>query len=99
MPSDPSVNVLKLAAVLDTQAAGPLLQALSDGRGQDLQLDGSEVQRLGGQCLQVLLAASTAWAADSCSIVLATPSPELMSAFALLGVDPASPLLQQEHLP
>lgn len=90
---------ISLAEVLDTQAAGPLLQLLSDRRGSDLQLDGGAVQRIGGQCLQVLLAACLAWEADACTLNVVSPSADLTAGLNLLGVDPASPLLQQEHQP
>ena len=43
---------------LDLSAAGPLAASLLRRRGSPLALDGSAVERLGGQCLQVLLAAA-----------------------------------------
>lgn len=74
-----------LPAVLDLNAAAPLARDLADLRGRAVVLDGSAVQRLGGQCLQVLLSAKATWAADGQDFSLAEPSPELSAALALAG--------------
>lgn len=50
-----------LPANLDTRAAPALHEALMAFDGQPLTLDGSQVESLGGQCLQILLAAHEAW--------------------------------------
>lgn len=88
-----------LPAVLDAQAAAPLMQALLDQKGRDVRLDGAGVQRLGGQCLQVLLAAQAAWRSDSATLTITSPSPDFQAALVLLGIGPSSPLLQQEQHP
>ena len=93
-----ATDTLRLPEALDLQAAPSLAQAFLDRRGRDLQVDGADVQRLGGQCLQVLLAAQAAWTADTRRLRIVNPSPGLLSALTLLGVDPASALLEQEHL-
>jgi chemotaxis protein CheX len=62
--------VLALPAVLDIQAAETLRVQLTGARGQPLTIDGSAVERLGGLCLQVLLAARRTWAADGHSLVV-----------------------------
>jgi chemotaxis protein CheX len=85
-----SAGWLTLPEVLDMVAAAPLLEAFLGRRGQPLQIDGAAVQRLGGQCLQVLLAARAAWAADGQSFVLGTASEELFSTLELLGLTPQS---------
>ena len=82
MPDD-----LILAEALDTRAAGPLLDALRRRRGATLRLDGSRVEKLGGQCLQVLLAARTAWAADGARFEIFDPSTALKDGWALMGAD------------
>jgi chemotaxis protein CheX len=74
-----------LPDTLDLKAAGPLTTALLAGRGQDLSLDGRAVQRLGAQCLQVLLAARATWAADGHALTITDPSPEFAEAAAQLG--------------
>jgi chemotaxis protein CheX len=54
-------NILSLPAVLDLRAATPLKDSLDGLAGAPLDLDASKVERLGGLCLQILLAASAAW--------------------------------------
>ncbi|WP_287799477.1 STAS domain-containing protein, partial [Acidiphilium sp.] len=55
---------LMLDPILDLKAASPLAQALLARRGGDLRIDAGAVERLGGQCLQVLLSARATWEAD-----------------------------------
>ena len=55
---------MNLPPVLDLKAAEGLRAALLARRGQPLQIDASGVQRLGGLCLQVLLAARKTWEGD-----------------------------------
>lgn len=52
-----------LAPVLDLKAAAPLKEALDARRGAPLDLDASKVERVGGLCVQILIAAATAWGA------------------------------------
>lgn len=61
---------LELPPVLDPVAAPALLQAFLERRGQALVVNGGGVQRLGAQCLQVLLAARAAWEADDSALVM-----------------------------
>lgn len=56
--------VIVLAANLDIQQAEPLKADLLALRGTPVAVDASGVERLGGLCLQVLLAARKTWAAD-----------------------------------
>ena len=81
-----------LPAVLDLNAAGPLASVLLARRGSPLVVDGSAVERMGAQCLQVLLAARQTWEADGLSFQLAAPSNAMTEALAAFGaaclVDP-----------
>ena len=61
---------------------------LQDGRS--VVLDASGVQRIGGQCLQVLLAAASAWRQDGYSLAFAAPSPAFEDGLSLLGFTPMS---------
>ena len=74
-----------LPAVLDLKAATPLAALLLARRGTPLVVDGSAVERLGAQCLQVLLAARKTWDADGQPFQLANPSTAFIEALALLG--------------
>jgi chemotaxis protein CheX len=78
--------LLKLPAVLDLKAAGPLAAAFLARRGADITVDAGEVQRLGGQCLQVLLAAQLSWREDMNSMHIQAPSADFLSALELFGV-------------
>ena len=91
---------VRLDPSLDLKAAGPLMREILAVRGQDLALDASEVRRLGGQCLQVLLAAQTAWASDGRAFEIRQPSPAFVEGVALMGAAGRFGLdLQQEPTP
>jgi chemotaxis protein CheX len=76
---------LVLADSLDLTAAAPLAATLLAARGKPAILDASGVQRLGAQCLQVLLAARALWSSDGQPWRLIDPSPEFADAAALMG--------------
>ena len=76
-----------LAEGLILRAAAPLATALLQRRGHDLTLNAAGVRQLGGQCLQILLAARTAWQADGYRLHVADPSAEFMEALSLLGAE------------
>ena len=82
---------LSLPAVLDLAAAGPLHAGLLARLGGPVEVDASEVRRLGGQCLQVLLAARTHWASDGAAFQVLNPSPEFTEGLELLGAAFTSP--------
>jgi chemotaxis protein CheX len=52
-----------LTSTLDLKAAQPLKAEIQSHAGGELELDASKVERLGGLCLQVIVAAAAAWAA------------------------------------
>ena len=80
-----STEPVTLGESLDMTAAGPLLQELRGRRGHPLTLDASNVRRVGGQCLQVLLSAQVTWAADGHTFEIVEPSPEFADGVALMG--------------
>lgn len=82
--SDPGA-ALTLAPILDLNAAAPLRSDLLARQGQPILLDASQVQRLGGLSLQVLLAAQVAWSVDGHQFAIANPSPAFMDAVGLFG--------------
>lgn len=81
-------DALELPAVLDLVAAHGLLEAVTARRGQALTVDAGAVQRLGAQCLQILLAVRAAWAADEVELRLENPSLEFSAALELMGITP-----------
>ena len=78
-------HTLVLADSLDVTAAAPLHRDLLARRGQPVSLDGSNVRRIGGQCLQVLLSAQATWAADGQAFEIVDATPEFTDGLALLG--------------
>jgi chemotaxis protein CheX len=76
----------QLPAILDSQAAPSLLATILPFRGSDLTIDASEVRRLGGQCLQILLAARNAWQVDGYHLIYTPVSAELTASLALFGL-------------
>ena len=72
------MTALALPVVLDIRAAGPLRDDLLARRGSDIVLDGGEVERVGGLCLQVLISARKTWAADGKAFSL-TPASDAMN--------------------
>lgn len=86
---------IQLPETLDLIAARPLAQTLLSMRGSDVRLDASQVTRMGGQCLQVLLSAAATWRADHAILEIVSPSPEFIGGLKLLGVEPAT-LVRQE---
>lgn len=88
---------LELASTLDLVAAPRLHDELLRLRGQKLEIDAGQVQRLGGQCLQLLLAARAAWEADEQALSLRNPSDEFMAALELMGVSLSALNYQQEQ--
>lgn len=74
-----------LPAILDLGAAAPLKAALLERRGEAIALDASGVERFGGACLQVLIAARNAWASDGAGFSIVEPSPAFVSAVEHMG--------------
>lgn len=85
--------VVLLPETLDMRAAAPLAAELLERRGQDLEVDASNVRRLGGQCLQVLLAAHACWKAEALGFQIVSPSSDFSEGLALLGAPAFDPLL------
>jgi chemotaxis protein CheX len=80
-----SAPALKLGETLDLCAASSLTEALRAARGRDLEIDASDVRRVGGQCLQVLLSATAAWTADGKAFAISNPSSDFIEGMTLLG--------------
>jgi chemotaxis protein CheX len=83
---------LILVETLDLPAARPLTADLLARRGQDVVIDAQAAQRIGAQCLQVLLAAKATWALDGHGFDITGASPDLVEAIALLGAPDLIPL-------
>jgi chemotaxis protein CheX len=82
---------MRLPQVLDLGAASPLWSGLCAARGQPLQVDAADVERLGGLCLQVLLAAQAQWRADDVEFSVVNASQAFSECLRLMGADVLSP--------
>jgi chemotaxis protein CheX len=80
-PAEP----LALAPNLDLAAARPLRDALIARRGAALEIDASDVRRLGAPCLQVLVAARQDWDDAGVTLRFTARSPEFDEALRLMG--------------
>ncbi len=83
----PATESMTLPNELDIKAAGPLAAELLAARGKDLTLNASQIERVGGQCLQVLLSAATTWTADGAELTIEEPSPAFVDAIQTAGLD------------
>lgn len=77
--------VVSLPPVLDLQAAEPLRAELMSLRGRPLSLDASQVTRVGGLCLQVLMSARKIWVEDGVSLMVDQPSSGFSEQLAAFG--------------
>lgn len=77
--------LLALTANLDILAAESLKGELLALRGQDVSLDGSNVERLGGLCLQVLMSAQKTWEQDGRSFEISPMSDAFSNQWAAFG--------------
>ena len=79
---------IELPEILDLSAAGPLAAEFLSHRGEALRVDASRVERIGGQCLQVLLCAANTWKADAVPLAIVGASSGFTDGLARLGVAP-----------
>ena len=84
--SPDSRATLCLPARLTSAEADRLKAEFEAHRGQPLCLDAGAVGQLGGQCLQVLLAARRAWADDQAAFEMHNATEALRAALPILGV-------------
>lgn len=83
----PATQSMMLPNELDIKAAGPLAAELLAARGRDLALNASQIERVGGQCLQVLLSAAATWNTDGAELTIEEPSPAFVDAIQTAGLD------------
>lgn len=81
-----AAQTLLLPGRLDSTTLAGVLSSLLDRRGADLDLDGSMVDRVGGQGLQLLISAFRTWASDGRVLQLTDPSSSLVTAAERLGL-------------
>jgi chemotaxis protein CheX len=84
--SQPLAQTLQLPEILDLSYAAPLAESFLALRGMNLTVDAAGVQRVGAQCMQVILSAVSTWRIDEAEFSIIDPSPEFRDALSLLGV-------------
>jgi chemotaxis protein CheX len=85
-----SARTVQLPEVLDLNAVEALVTEFLSHRGNELAVDASQVQRMTGQGLQVLLSAGRTWREDGQTIRIVEPSEaftERSELFGLAGSD------------
>lgn len=76
---------MRLPQNLDLGAAKTLHSDFLQARGAPIEIDASEVERIGGVCLQVLIAAAAAWRRDGHEFRVVAPSQAFTEAIRLMG--------------
>lgn len=80
-------ETLKLAPVLDLNEASALHGQLMLLRGKDLSIDASGVERVGVQCVQVLMAGANAWEQDKKGFAFGEVSDAFTKTMQLIGIN------------
>jgi chemotaxis protein CheX len=89
-PHESGDGPLALSGPLDLRAAAPLRHALAARRGGALTIDASATERLGAQCLQILLAASNAWRSDGNAFSITDASASFEDGLRTMAAPPLS---------
>lgn len=76
---------MQLPPILDLGAAAPLATEFNGARGKPMEVDASSVERVGGLCLQVLVAAQLAWRADGVSFAIVNASESFINNVRLMA--------------
>lgn len=78
------MEIFYLPETLDTAAAPDLLESLKM-LSEDILLDGREVKRLGGRCLEIILSARKTALSRNKNFKIQNLSPEMEKALVLMG--------------
>ena len=79
-------KMVVLDAKLDSAAAEPLRETLLAAQGDDITLDGSGVEQLGGLCLELLMSVRHLWATAGNSVTLNAPSEQMIDDLGRFGL-------------
>lgn len=83
-------DAILLPEFLDLAAATPLAKTLLERRGQPIVIDGTAVNQLGAQCVQVLLSAKKTWSADGVPLSFVNCAPRMIEDLQHLGINSAA---------
>jgi chemotaxis protein CheX len=80
--------LVRLPNILDLGASLALSTEFVAAQGQSVRVDASDVERIGGLCLQVLIAAERKWRTDGTPFVIESPSEAYVKGVRLMvGAD------------
>ncbi|MEM6388047.1 MAG: STAS domain-containing protein [Pseudomonadota bacterium] len=82
------VKQVTLSPKLDTAATAELRKNLLSAKDEDLVLDASSVEMIGGACLELLLSAGVLWKKAGHSITLENPSDQMADDLGRFGLTP-----------
>lgn len=85
MQSNDKDESVLLEKSLGLAAAKPLAEKLLGNRENDISLDASEVEHLGGACLQVILSAQKTWRENQKKFCVVNGSPAFDEALIRFG--------------
>jgi chemotaxis protein CheX len=83
----PIAAILTLPGVLDLRAAAPLKAQLQGHAAAPVELDAANVERVGGLCAQVLIAAAAAWRGADLSFRILNASQAFREDLARMGAN------------
>jgi chemotaxis protein CheX len=81
-----AASTVSLAPVLDLNEATALHGKLMALRGKNVAVDASVVERMGAQCVQVLVAAAKFWEQEKYSFKIQSPSGAFTKTLQLIGI-------------
>lgn len=93
--NDAAQSTLKLSPVLDLNEASILHGKLLELRGKPIEIDASAVERVGAQCVQILVAAQRNWQADRLDFSFSDRSDVFEKTLKLIGIDMDQLLLKE----
>lgn len=79
---------VSLGSKLDTASTAALRDEILSAEGEDLILDGSQVEQIGGLTLELLISVGALWRQAGQSVTLNNPSDQLVDDLKRLGLTP-----------
>jgi chemotaxis protein CheX len=79
-------SILKLPENMDLNAVSAMHNQLGELKGNPVEIDASDVRKVGAQCAQVLLAAKKSWDADGKEFLIGPVSEAFETTLKLLGI-------------
>lgn len=80
------MEILYLTKVLDLIEAPSLLDSFIQMKPSNLKIDAQNVERVGTQCIQVLVSAKNKWQEENCDFILVNQSREFLEAMLTIGI-------------